>query len=162
MKYPKKTTQILREIAKKNLSGLDARVFMDWLADNKGFNPSASVIAGRIGTTREKVSLALKRLREKSILKDNGFVELPSGQKTNRYDLHDDIKDLCEINKTKHKKKADKTINDDKELARKDMFARKEGYASHKQKEEYLAQYPILTPEMIREREEKIKKSFKD
>lgn len=160
MKYPKHTSQILHEVAKRKLSGHDLRVFNDWIADNKSFNPTAGVIANRIGSSRPQVSRSLSKLREEGVLVDKGFKELPSGQSTNIYDLHDTFKEACGITSSTKSPSKTPDAKPNEETARKDMYARKEGYADHKQKKEYLDQFPILTKEMIDKREREIIEAY--
>lgn len=93
MKYPRHTTQILHEIAKHKLTGHEFRVFVDWLADAKGFNPTAKVMADRMQTGRTQVTKSLVKLREKEIIEVKYTVEITeTGKTTNAYDLTETFK----------------------------------------------------------------------
>lgn len=157
MKYPKNSSQILHEVAKKKLSGHDFRVFMDWLADKKGFNPTAQVIADRIGSSRSQVAKSLTRLRDSNVLKDNGFIKISSGQPTNKYDLHDDIKKAAGITSSKKINPKNNTLSK-ATSTNADLNAQKAGFADAEQQKEYLERYEVLTPEKI----EKIQKRWKE
>lgn len=91
MKYPKKAGQILGHISTLKLTPTEFRVILNWLQDSKSFDPSGSTIAKRTNLNADQVRKALRSLRKKNVLVDNGTKSILGGLFIKKYDLHPTI-----------------------------------------------------------------------